>query len=155
ASPMQRASTEILYFETGPHNAPTLRVAPGETFLVQTQLNRGPWLEAHPDGPRLTALLRGGNPSSGCIWVEEAEPGMALVVEIGPIRLDPVGFTRFRGGTGAMPSWMGGSGIGWQEHVVEIRDGLIHWGDGRTLPISPMIGFVGTSPAYETWANVW
>ncbi len=80
---------------------------------------------------------------------------MALVVHIGPIRLDPLGFTRFRGGNGAMPSWLGGSGIGPQHRIVEIRDGLIHWGNGRRLPIAPMIGFVGTSPAFETWGNTW
>lgn len=152
---MQRATTDVLYFETGPGNAPTLRVRAGETFCVQTQLNRGPWLETHPEGERLKALLRGGNPSSGCIWVEGAEPGMALEVRIGPITLDPVGYTRFRGGTGAMPSWLGGSGIGWQERIVEVRDGLIHWGDGKVLPVAPMLGFVGTSPRHETWSNVW
>src|SRR5437763_879823 len=140
--PMQRATTETLYFETGPGNAPTLRVRPGETFEVQTQLNRGPWLDVHPDGDRLRRLLRGGNPSSGCVWVEGAEPGMALTVHLGPIRLDPVGFTRFRGSTGALPAYLGGSGVGWQEKVVTIGDGRIDWGDGRTLPVAPMLGFV-------------
>jgi acetamidase/formamidase len=151
---MQRAATDVLYFETGPRNAPTLRVRPGEAFEVQTQLNRGPWLDTHPDGERLRALLRGGNPSSGCVWVEGAEPGMALTVHVGPIRLDEVGFTRFRGGNGALPSYLGGSAIGERSRVVAIRDGRIHWGD-RTLPAAPMLGLVGTSPAFETWSNVW
>lgn len=152
---MQRASTDVLYFETGPQNAPTLRVRPGETFEVQTQLNRGPWLDDHPDGPALTTLLRGGNPSSGCIWVEGAEPGLAVTVHVGEIRLDPIGFTRFRGSNGAMPGWLGGTGIGPQHRVVTIREGLIHWAPGRTLAVRPMLGFVGTSPEHETWANVW
>ena len=52
---MKRATTDVLYFETGPANVPTLRVQAGETFEVQTQLNRGPWLDEHPDGPRLAA----------------------------------------------------------------------------------------------------
>jgi amidase len=152
---VQRASTDVLYFETGPANPPTMRVKPGETFEVQTQLNRGPWLDTHPDGHRLTALLRGGNPSSGCIFVEGAEPGMALTVHVGPIALDPIGYTRFRGANGAMPGWLGGSGVGPQHRVVSIRDGMIHWSEGRTLPVAPMLGFVGTSPEYESWANVW
>jgi len=152
---MQTATTDVLYFETGPGNAATLYVRPGETFRVQTQLNRGPWLDDHPEGTRLTWLLRGGNPASGCIHVAGAEPGMALVVEIGPITLDTVGFTRFRGANGAMPGWLGGSGIGPAHKVVEIREGVIHWGDGRTLPVAPMIGFVATSPEFETWGNTW
>jgi acetamidase/formamidase len=152
---VQRATTDVLYFETGPHNVPTLRVQPGETFLVQTQLNRGPWFETHPQGERYRALLRGGNPSSGCIYVEGAEPGMALVVHLGPITLDPIGFTRFRGANGALPGWLGGSGVGYQERVVSIKEGLIHWDSGRTLPVEPMLGFVGTSPEFETWGNTW
>lgn len=152
---MRRATTDVLYFETGPANVPTMRVRPGEVFEVQTQLNRGPWLDNHPDGARLTPLLRGGNPSSGCIVVEGAEPGMALTVHVGPIMLDPLGFTRFRGANGALPGWLGGSSLGDIHRVVEVRDGRIHWGDGRTLPVAPMLGFVGTSPAFETWANVW
>ena len=39
---MQRATTDVLYFETGPDNEPTLFVEPGEEFEVQTQINRGP-----------------------------------------------------------------------------------------------------------------
>ena len=46
---MQRASKDILYFETGPDNEPTMYVEPGEEFEVETQIGRGPWLEDHPD----------------------------------------------------------------------------------------------------------
>ena len=109
---MQKATRDVLYFEVGADNAPTLRVQPGEVFEVQTQLNRGPWIDDHPDGERLRKLLRGGNPSSGCIYVEGAEPGQILTVHVGEIDLDPLGYTRFRGSTGAMPGWLGGTGIG-------------------------------------------
>src|SRR5437660_413002 len=124
---MQRATTQTLYFETGRGNAITMQVKPGEAFEVQTQLNRGPWLDSHPDGELLTKLLRGGNPASGCIAVEGAEPGMMLSVHIGAINLDPLGFTRFRGQTGAMPAWFESSGVGPHAKIVRIEDRLIHW----------------------------
>src|SRR5260221_13852877 len=98
---MQRATTQTLYFETGPGNPITMRVKPGEAFEVQTQLNRGPWLDTHPDGHRLRELLRAGNPASGCIAVEGAEPGMLISVNAGAITLDPLGFTPFLAQTGA------------------------------------------------------
>ena len=60
---MQQATRDVLYFEIGPDNEPTLRVAPGEEFQVETQLNRGPWLNDHPDRDELGRKLRGGNPS--------------------------------------------------------------------------------------------
>ena len=82
---MQRSGKDVLYFETGPDNEPTMWVEPGEEFEVVTQMNRGPWLDDHPDGERLREVLRAGNPSSGCIYVNGAEPGMALVVHVGEI----------------------------------------------------------------------
>jgi acetamidase/formamidase len=152
---MQRATTEKLYFETGPDNPVTLRVRPGEEFEVQTQLNRGPWFDSHPDGARLQQLLRGGNPSSGCIWVEGAEPDMMLSVHIGSISLDPVGFTRFRGQTGAMPAWFDSSGVGPHHRIVQIENYVIHWDERRKLKAKPMIGFVAVAPAFERIANIW
>jgi acetamidase/formamidase len=152
---MQRIPKDVLYFETGPDNQPTHTVKPGETFEIQTQINRGPWLDGHPDGEALRQKLYGGNPSSGCIYVERAEPGQVLTVHIGSIDLDPVGFTNFRGSTGAMPGWLGGSGIGAHHKVVEIKDGLIHWSERIKLPVAPMIGFVGVAPARERFHNGW
>ncbi len=152
---MQCATRDTLYFEIGPDNAPTLRVQPGETFEVETQLNRGPWLDTHPEGETLRQKLYGGNPSSGCIYVEGAEPGQMLTVHIESIDLDPVGFTNFRGSTGAMPAWLGGSGVGAHHRVVEIKDGLIHWSEQIKLPVAPMIGFVGVAPARERYHHGW
>jgi len=143
---MQRATKDLLYFETGPDNAPTLYVEPGEEFEVETQINRGPWLDDHPDREALKIKLRGGNPTSGCIYVEGAKPGQMLIVHSGDIDVDPIGYTSFSGSNGAMPGWLGGTGVGVQSKVVEIRDGLIHWSDTLKIPAKPMLGFVGTAP---------
>jgi acetamidase/formamidase len=152
---MKRSTREKLYFETGADNPPTLRVQPGEVFEVETQLNQGPWLDTHPQGQKLRKVLYGGNPSSGCIYVEGAEPGQMITIHIGEIDLDPMGFTNFRGSTGAMPGWLGGSGTGEHHRIVEIREGLIHWNDEIKLPIKPMLGFVGIAPARERYHNGW
>jgi amidase len=152
---MQRATTETLYFEIGVDNAPTMHVRPGEVFEVQTQLNRGPWLDSHPQGEVLRERLYGGNPSSGCIYVEGAEPGQLLNVHIGEITLDPVGFTSFRGSNSAMPAWFSGTGIGAHHRIVHIEDGWIHWTDDLKLLAAPMIGFVGVAPARERYHNGW
>jgi acetamidase/formamidase len=92
---MQIATKEILYFEIGPDNEPTLHVVPGEIFEIETQINPGPWLDDHPEREVLRQKLRGGNPSSGCIYIEGASPGQVLSVHIGEIDLDPVGFTDY------------------------------------------------------------
>ena len=152
---MQRATRDVLYFEIGADNAPTLHVEPGEVFEVETQLNRGPWLDTHPDGEALRKRLYGGNPSSGCIYIKGAEPGQLLTVHVGEIDLDPVGYTNFGGSTGAMPAWLGGSGIGRHHRIVEIADNIIRWSDSLSLPAAPMLGYVGVAPARERYHNGW
>lgn len=152
---MKRATRDILYFETGPDNQPTLHVSPGEEFEVETQLNRGPWLDDHPDGEALRKKLRAGNPSSGCIYVDGAEPGQVLIIHIGEIDLDPIGFTSFRGANGAMPGWLGGSGIGAHHKVVEIKDRQILWSDSLKIPVAPMLGVVGVAQANTRWTHAW
>ena len=152
---MKRATRDILYFETGPDNQPTLHVSPGEEFEVETQLNRGPWLDDHPDGEALRKKLRAGNPSSGCIYIDGAEPGQVLIIHIGEIDLDTIGFTSFRGANGAMPGWLGGSGIGAHHKVVEIKDGQILWSDNLKIPVAPMLGVVGVAQANTRWTNAW
>jgi amidase len=154
-SEMQRATKDILYFEIGPDNEPTLRVSPGEEFEVETQLNPGPWLDDHPEREMLRQKLRGGNPSSGCIYIEGAMPGQVLSVNIGEIDLDPVGFTNYWGSTGAMPGWMGPSGVGEQKKVVHIREGKVIWSEMLELPVAPMLGVIGVAPASTRWSNIW
>ncbi len=177
---MKRATKDILYFETGPDNPVTLRVDPGEEFEVETQMNRGPWLDDHPDGDRLrdklydgqrprdsmfssgwsvpgfaATGLPSGNPSSGCIYVEGAKAGDILLVHVGQIDLDRLGYTAYAGNTGAMPGWFGPNGLGSGHRVVEIRDGLIHWSEDLKLLARPMIGCIGLSPARERYHNGW
>ena len=177
---MKRATKDVLYFETGRDNPATLRVEPGEEFEVETQMNRGPWLEDHPNGDALRdrlndgarpvenmfgpdwslpwfvpAGLPSGNPSSGCIYVEGAAPGDVLLVHIGEIDLDPVGYTNYPGNNGTLPGWFGTNGLGPGHKVVKIEDGLIYWSESLKLPARPMIGSIGLAPARERFHNGW
>ena len=177
---MQKATPEVLYFETARDNPVTLRVVPGERFEVQTQLNRGPWLDAHPDGNAKRAKLNdyqsekkspfsggwsfpwylptglpSGNPSSGCISIDGVKAGDMLRIHIGDIQLDSIGFTNFRGNSGAVPGWFGPSSLGEQHRIVEISHGIIHWSKTLKLPVKPMIGLIGVAPARERIANNW
>lgn len=152
---MKRATKDVLYFETGPDNTPTLRVEPGEEFEVETQVNRGLWPDDDPRSEELKSRVRSGNPSSGCVYVEGAEPGQVVAVHVGSFDLDPLGYTAYGGSTGAMPGWMGKSGVGSHHKQVEIRDGLVRWSDRLQIPVAPMLGFVGVAPTYERRHNGW
>lgn len=69
-------------------------------------------------------------------------------MHIDEIETEPFSFTRFRGQNGAMPGWLGGSGIGYHERVVQIVDNHIIWNDELKIPISPMLGVVGLASAH-------
>ncbi len=152
---MKKVGKETLYFETGPDNAPTVFVDPDEEFEVETQLNAGPWLDTHPDGAKMRARLRGGNPSSGCIAVRGARPGDMLAVHVGEITLAPVGFTEFSGTSGAVPGLFGPSALGRQGRVVRIEGSHVLWSEKLRIPVRPMLGFVGVAPARERHHNGW
>jgi acetamidase/formamidase len=151
---MQRIGKETIYFTTGANNPVTHRVQPGEASEVDVQINRGPWIGQLPKDEQEYWIdrLKDGNPTSGCIAVEGAEPGDMLSVTVGEFDLDPVGYTIFGGANGAMPGWID---IGTCGRVVEIRDGVIHWSDEVKLPASPMLGFVAVAPECETHMNAW
>lgn len=151
---MKRATTDILYFETGPQNEPTLHVDPGEVFEVQTAINPGPWC----DGEQLEEYKKRvpyGNPSSGCIYINGVQPGDMVTVEILEMQLGPVGYTQFGPGTPLFHNWLNASKIGPHHKRVEIRDGQILWSDNLRIPAQPMIGFVGLAPARERFHNGW
>ena len=132
---MQRATRDVLYYETGRDNAVTMTVSPGEVFEVETQMNRGRDSSEVPEELRdLWNSKRSddsptnrGNPTSGAIWVEGAEPGHALTVHVEDIQVHGIGYTQYRGSTGAAPGFLGPSGIGptvqgrahrgWHDHL--------------------------------------
>ncbi len=151
---MQRATTNVLYFETGPDNPPTLHVDPGEVFEVQTAINPGPWC----DGEQLEAYRKKvphGNPASGCIYINGALPGDRVTVEILDMQLGPVGYTAFGPGTPVFYNWLNASKIAPSHKRVEIRDGQILWNQDLRIPAKPMVGFVGVAPARDRFNNGW
>ena len=160
---MQRATRDVLYYETGRDNPVTMTVRPGDVFEVETQMNRGRDSSEVPEELReLWNAKRSddhptdrGNPTSGAIWVEGAEPGHALIVHVEDIQVHGIGYTQYRGSSGAAPGFMGDSGVGPQFKVVRIENDRIIWNDRLSLPVEPMLGVVGVAPERERWHNGW
>jgi acetamidase/formamidase len=158
---MQRQPKSPLYFETGPNNAPTMTVNPGETFEIETQMNRGPDPDTVSDDLRAeyeelrNPSTRGGNPSSGAIWIEGAKAGQMLAVHVESVKPHGIGYTQYRGSTSAMPGWLGDSGVGPASKVVRLKDSQVIWNDKISLPMAPMLGCVGVAPFRETHHNGW
>ncbi len=152
---MKRSTKDVLYFYIGRENEPTLRVEQGEVFEVETQMNAGPWLDDHPQGEELRKKIISGNPSSGCIYINGAAPGDMLIVDVLDIELGQLGYTNFKGSTGAMPAWFGSSAIGAHSKVVKIQNEMIFWDENLRIPVQPMVGYVGVAPESERYHHGW
>jgi len=143
---------ETVYTTHSRHNTPVATVSPGEVFQVYTQLNTGSWLKTIED------TYERGKPDSSlpcvCIAVEGAEPGDNIAVKILEVTPDNLGFTGFDGtGRGGLFTLIDPAPWGLTTKTVRIEDGLIHWSDRLKIPMSPMIGVIGTAPAREELIN--
>src|SRR5882724_8794022 len=85
---MKRLPLGPLYYEFSRHVEPRLRIAPGETVVVESEDAFSGQIRTNDDR-RDKAKMPYSNPQTGPIFVEGAEPGDALAVRIESI--EPVG----------------------------------------------------------------
>lgn len=79
------------------------------------------------------------NPATGPVYVEGAEPGDVIAVDILDIEVDSQGTICTIPHVG--PFW---ENYEKKTYILRIQDGLIHWDEtGMTWPIDPMVGVIG------------
>lgn len=140
---MQRLSREYFFYKWSPRNQPAATIPPGRRLIVELWDNVKNTITTENDyGPE---DLHAVNPATGPIFVDGAEPGDAVGVRIIDIQLGPVGhlqlFPQYGLLAGEVPSPA--------TKLVPIRDGQAIFNDDIALPIDPMIGLLGTTPAEE------
>lgn len=82
------------------------------------------------------------NPATGPLFIESAEPGDLLKIEILEINIEDHGFMTLRPNAGAL-------GHKWDEFSakkIEIRDNVALFNDRFHIDVNPMIGVIGTAP---------
>lgn len=143
---MKRIPLGPLYYEFSRHNEPRLRIASGETLVVETEDAFSGQIRTNADRRDRTKKPY-GNPQTGPIYVEGAEPGDHLAVQIE--KIDPlIGQCATRTSDPKMMSEWLGTDCHHGSHVCKIADGFIHWSDAIKIPYTPMLGCIGTSPAW-------
>ena len=142
---MKRLPIGPLYYEFSRHNEPRLRVRPSETIVVESEDAFSGQIRTDADRRDKTKVPL-GNPQTGPIFVEGAEPGDALAIKIESI--EPlIGQCATRTSDPSQLSQWLGTDCPHGTHVCAIRDGLIHWSDTIAIPYAPMLGCIGTAPA--------
>ncbi|MEM3692459.1 MAG: acetamidase/formamidase family protein [Candidatus Bathyarchaeia archaeon] len=147
---MKRLGKERLHFTIGPYNEPGLRVKPGETFIVETEdafigmiRKQGDWKD--------NSRIPWGNPVSGPIYIEGADKGDTLLIDVKEIKpLIGQGATRVASlailsGVVPLERFLK-TEIPRKVWICPIRNGFVYWREDLPLPYKPMIGTIGTAP---------
>jgi amidase len=141
---MLRLPLGPLYYEFSRHNEPRLRIEPGESVLVETEDAFSGQIRTDDDRRDKTKKPY-GNPQTGPIWVEGAEPGDTLAVKIDDIQPSIGQCATRTSDPRQLCEWLGAD-CPHGTHVCPIKDGLIHWSDQIAIPYRPMLGCIGTAP---------
>jgi amidase len=133
--------------EFAPHHPPAYRITPGERVRVETLCSASGSIRvaataASNDDLRTKVGWVRGMPMTGPIFVEGAAPGDALAVFIEAIDVADTGWTDVMIGRGAVGDLISTAEV----RIFQIVDGEIDFGFGVRLPLTPMIGAIGTSP---------
>ena len=158
---MRTAKKDNVYNRFSRDNIPALKVSDNETFMVETQLNGGTWLNSIDDlwdpsksrGPNLCTVIE----------IEGAMPGDTLAVEIIDVKPGKLGYTGFAGWRNKLSQLIYPNDWDVVTKTVRITDEYVDWSDELKLPLKPMIGTIATAPengeqstqyAYENGGNM-
>jgi len=141
---MQRLPLGPLYYEFSRHNEIRLRIQPGETVLVESEDAFSGQIRTNDDRRDKTKKPY-GNPQTGPIFVEGAQPGDTLAVVIEDIQPANGQCATRTSDPNQLAQWLGDD-CPHGTHICPISDGLIHWSDQITMPYRPMLGCIGTAP---------
>jgi len=136
---------ETAVYAMSPENTPAARAASGETMIFETSDCFGGQIVKETD--KMGALDWSRiNPATGPVFVEGAQPGDTLKVEILRIGLAAQAATVEAPGEGI-------TGLAASEEntkILPIENGCAVFSPALRLPVKPMIGVIGTAPADES-----
>ena len=127
-------------------NQPFCNAQPGEVLLFCTMDCFGGQFTSEDQLVDDLDLTK-ANPAAGPVFVEGAEPGDVLVVDVLDITVGDVGFACSMGEAGPLYDI-----CELRTRMMPIVDGCVQFNDIR-WPINPMVGVMGTAPAGEAVAT--
>lgn len=139
---MLRITADHVVYKMSGKNAPAARAESGSTVVFETldcfenQITKESQLLSGIDWDHI-------NPATGPLYVEGAEPGDLLKVEILDLRLAPQGTMTAMPGEGTV----GGQLTQEKTRIIPVDSGKAKFSDKVELDLSPMIGVIGTAPA--------
>lgn len=143
---MLRIPTGTLNYEFDRKLEPRARIASGTRLIVEAEDALSGQLR-QPSDRRDKSKVPFSNPVNGPIFVEGAEPGDALAVTIHAIRPLLPQCATYVASVGRLAEWLG-SDCPYSTRICPIRENVIHFSDKVKIPYAPMLGCIGTAPAW-------
>ena len=139
---MSRVSRDQVIYAMSRENPPALTVAPGESFVVETEDCYSGNLKT-VDDVFTKDMWDTVNPASGPVFIEGAKPGDVLAVRIEKIETRDYAVMCVEKGAGALGDYIEGV----ETSVLPIADGCVVVRDDLKIPVNPMVGVIGVAPA--------
>ncbi|KLT15730.1 acetamidase/formamidase family protein [Neobacillus vireti] len=124
------------------NNPVVKKVQPGSTVIFETYDCFSNQIQQE-DQPFSSVGWDKINPATGPLFVEGAEPGDILKVEIADIKIEHKGVMT----TAPKLGVLGDIVTGETTKIIAIQDGKAIFNEKIQIPIKPMIGVIGTAPA--------
>ncbi len=146
--------TDNYAFVFGPYAEPIATVRPGDLVDVFTDDAFGSRVQSESDLPTEVLEWPYVNPQTGPIFVEGAEKGDSLVVEI--VEIEPTrdfaasAFIPYFGGlTATDRTALLNDPLPEMSFIYPLRDGAIELARGNKIPYEPFLGTIATAPEVE------
>jgi len=145
------------HYTIGPYSDPVLTVAPGDRIRIETRDAFEGAIRTERDKPSKRLRMPFVNPQNGPIVIEGAEPGDALAVHIesmAPRGVNPVGtccmIPFFGALTGTALTATLNPPLPELTRKIHVDEKHVRWSTRVTLPYSPHIGTLSTSPEIDS-----
>jgi amidase len=156
---VRQVRTDRYSYVFGPYAEPIATVRPGELIDVFTDDAFGSRVQSEDDLPTHVLEWPYVNPQTGPIYVEGAEKGDTLAVEI--VEIEPTRafvasahIPYFGGLTGTDRTALLNEPLPEQVFIYPLRDGQIELPRGIRIPYEPFLGTIATSPEIEAIATL-
>src|SRR5258707_2809328 len=154
---LTEAAQGKFHYTIGPYSDPVLTVAPGDRIRIETRDAFEGAIRTERDKPTERLRMPFVNPQNGPIMIEGAEPGDALAVHIEsmlPRGENPCGtccmIPHFGALTGTTLTATLNLPLPELTRKIHVDEKQVRWSERVTLPYSPHIGTLSTSPEIDS-----
>jgi amidase len=146
---VHRIGREHVVFAMDPATPPVLRIQPGDTVIFDTRDSLNGVIRSEADLPSKADLSQ-AVPATGPVYVEGAEPGDSLEIQIDEVRPDSWGYTVILPAHSVLPHVFNEE----LTRVLDLQGGYADLCPGVRIPLRPFPGLIGVAPPERVGSNI-